>query len=139
MFGSERASSFTKKLAELQGMIRKMVLQSLDVAEYHEEQMQSTWHLLRFSEYGAPGEETRKVGQMAHRDANLLTAVCQLNGVDGLEVETRDGQWLQATPSSPASFFIIAGESFWVRSLCHSNFSLDSNNTVLPRTPFCLC
>ncbi|URE05485.1 2OG-Fe(II) oxygenase superfamily [Musa troglodytarum] len=112
----EMASSFAKKLAELQGMIRKMVLQSLGVAEYHEEQMQSTWHLLRFSEYGAPGDETRKVGQMAHRDANLLTAVCQLNGVDGLEVETREGQWIQATPSSPTSFFIIAGESFWAWS-----------------------
>ncbi|RRT58178.1 hypothetical protein BHE74_00005985 [Ensete ventricosum] len=70
------------------------------------EQMQSTCSLLRFTEYGAAGEweeEKRKLAHMAHQDKNMLSIVCQLNEVDGLQVEAMDGEWLLAAPRSVAS------------------------------------
>ncbi|CAL9754520.1 unnamed protein product [Musa acuminata subsp. burmannicoides] len=111
----EKARSFTKQVAELEEMVRRMVLESLGVAKYAEEQMQSTYYLLRFTEYGAAGEweeEKRKLAHMAHRDTNMLSIVCQLNEVDGLQVEAMDGEWHLAAPRSVASFFVIAGETF---------------------------
>ncbi|URD99656.1 2OG-Fe(II) oxygenase superfamily [Musa troglodytarum] len=95
-----------------------MVLESLGVAEHHEELSASTWYLLRFSKYGAVGDceeedgERKKAGYMAHRDVNTLAIVCQLNGVDGLEVDSGDGEWIPAKPGSPTSYFVIAGDAF---------------------------
>ncbi|CAD5175161.1 unnamed protein product [Musa acuminata subsp. malaccensis] len=115
----EKAYTFSKKLGELEEMVRRMVLESLGVTEYHEEQSASIWYLLRFSKYGAVGDgeqeeegERKKAGYMAHRDVNTLGIVCQLNGVDGLEVDSGDGQWIPAKPSSPTSYFVIAGDTF---------------------------
>ncbi|CAL9164146.1 unnamed protein product [Musa hybrid cultivar] len=102
------------------GELEEMVLESLGVTEYHEEQSASLWYLVRFSKYGAVGDgeeedgERKKAGYMAHWDVNTLGIVCQLNGVDGLEVDSGDEQWIPAKPSSPTSYFVIAGDTFRV-------------------------
>ncbi|WOL03332.1 putative 2-oxoglutarate-dependent dioxygenase AOP1 [Canna indica] len=111
----EKVKLFTEKMVELLETVRRMVMESLGVAEYFEEQVRATYYQLRFTEYGEASEwaeEKRTLAQMAHRDTNTLTVVCQLNEVNGLQVEAKDGEWVLAAPRSPASFFVIAGEAF---------------------------
>ncbi|WOK98631.1 putative 2-oxoglutarate-dependent dioxygenase AOP1 [Canna indica] len=112
----ETAYSYSKKLAELEQMVRRMVLESLGVTKYLQEQLENTWYLLRLSKYGEEkGEdeegETKKAEYVPHRDTNTLGIICQLNGVDGLEVETGDGEWIISKPSTPTSLFVVAGDS----------------------------
>ncbi|XP_008792974.2 probable 2-oxoglutarate-dependent dioxygenase AOP1 [Phoenix dactylifera] len=117
----ETVQSFSEQVMELEETVRRMVLESLGVEKYCVAQTESTRFLLRVSEYGAPqGEEEKKLGLVPHRDKNTLAIVCQ-NQVDGLEIETKDGEWIPATPS-PASFIVIAGDAFraWTNGRVYS-------------------
>lgn len=107
--------SFSKQLAELDEMVMRMVFESLGVEKYLKAQMESTKYLLRVSEYGTPEteEEGKKLGLIPHRDKNTTAVICQ-NMVDGLEIETKDGEWYPAAPS-PDSFVVIAGDALRVR------------------------
>lgn len=113
----ETLQSFSEQVMRLDETIRRMVLESLGVEKHYVAHAEATRFLLRFSEYGAPqgGEEEeekkkKQLGLVPHRDKNTLAIVCQ-NQVDGLEMETKDGEWITATPS-PASFIVIAGDAF---------------------------
>ncbi|RWW23970.1 hypothetical protein GW17_00011758 [Ensete ventricosum] len=112
----EMVCSFSKQVAVLDEIIRKMILESLGVEKYHKTLMESHRFLLRVSEYAAAppkqqqvSEEKQQLGLVPHRDKNTLAIVCQ-NQVDGLEMETSDGGWVVVTPS-PASFIVIAGDA----------------------------
>lgn len=114
-------------MAELEEMVRRMVWESLGVAKDRVEQSESTlYHMLRFAKYGEEkegaeekGDEVKLAGYEVHRDTNALSLVCQLNEVDGLEVEIGDDEveWVLAKPSSPASIFVLAGNAIRVSPL----------------------
>lgn len=94
-----------------------MILESLGVAKYYESQNESLWYLFRFSEYQPPSKEEKgkidkKLGYYSHQDTNTLSIIKQIQ-TDGLELKTRDGDWIVATPS-PDSFIVMAGNSFRV-------------------------
>ncbi|CAL9115679.1 unnamed protein product [Musa acuminata var. zebrina] len=114
---SEMVCSFSKQVAGLDEIVRKMILETLGAEKYHNTLMESHRFLLRVSEYPAAppkqqqaSEERQQLGLVPHRDKNTLAIVCQ-NQVDGLEMETSDGGWVVVTPS-PASFIVIAGDAF---------------------------
>lgn len=106
-----------KHLYELERIVRRMVLESLGVTKYYESQNESMWYLFRFSEYQPPSKEEKekfdkKLGYYPHQDTNTLSIIKQIQ-TDGLELKTRDGDWIIVTPS-PDSFIVMAGSSFRV-------------------------
>jgi isopenicillin N synthase-like dioxygenase len=114
--------AYAEKVAVLEAMVRRMVLESAGAtAEYIEEQAKATSFKLRLTEYVAPGTaDGRVVGLPAHRDTSFLAVLTQ-NDIDGVEVECGRGEgegegggaW--ARPALlPGSFLIFAGDTFKV-------------------------
>ncbi|KAI5337200.1 hypothetical protein L3X38_016469 [Prunus dulcis] len=112
--------SFTEKVSELDQIIRRMILESLGLEEYLDEHLNSTDYLLRVMKYKAPQTNETKLGLPAHTDKNIVTILYQ-NQVDGLEVQTKDGKWINVKPSSD-SFIALIGESLhaWTNGRLHS-------------------
>ncbi|KAI9084641.1 hypothetical protein K1719_033423 [Acacia pycnantha] len=121
---SKTIQAFSEQLSELDQIVRKMVLESLGVEKYLDEHMNSTNYLLRIMKYSAPQTEDAKLGINSHSDKNIVTTLCQLNGISGLEVETKDGKWITYQPSSPHSFVVMIGDSFlaWSNGRLYSAF-----------------
>ncbi|XP_072968427.1 probable 2-oxoglutarate-dependent dioxygenase AOP1 [Typha angustifolia] len=118
----ETALRFAEQFARLEEMVYRMVLESLGVFNYHAAQTESNWSLLRFSQYTAPNGEEKNLGYISHQDTNTLSIVCQ-NQVDGLEVQTKNGQWILVTPSQ-ASLIVMAGNAFraWTNGRVYAPF-----------------
>jgi isopenicillin N synthase-like dioxygenase len=89
-----------------------MVLESLGVEKYLDEHIESTNYLLRVMKYKGPETTDTKLGLSAHTDKNIVTILCQ-NQVDGLEVKTKDGEWINVKPS-PDTFIVMIGDSLLV-------------------------
>lgn len=108
--------SFATQLTELDQIIRKMILESLGVEKYLKEHMDSTNYVLRVTKYKDPQTSDTKLGLTPHTDKNIVTILYQ-NQVDGLEVLTKDGNWINYKPSSAHSFVVMAGDSIHVNSI----------------------
>ncbi|XP_056162118.1 2-oxoglutarate-dependent dioxygenase AOP2-like [Syzygium oleosum] len=118
----ETLNTYVMKVLELDSLVRKLVLGSLGVDKYVGSLAKSVKYNYRLMRYAAPGtEESKKPGTVSHRDANLVTILHQ-NDVNGLEVQTKDGCWIEVAPSSTSSFIVLAGESFygWSNGRLHS-------------------
>lgn len=117
----ETVHGAASRIAELEGAVRRMVMEGLGVADARSEPM---WHLFRMSEYGAPtaDERQREVRYGSHQDTNSLSVVCQ-HEVDGLEMQARDGRWILVQPS-PASLVVMAGNALraWSNDRVHAPF-----------------
>ncbi|CAN4098371.1 unnamed protein product [Withania somnifera] len=99
-----------------------MILESLGVEKYMDEHLNSTNYLLRVMKYKAPQSSETKVGLNGHSDKNIVTILHQ-NQVNGLEVLTRDGQWINVDPT-PNTFTVMIGDSLyaWVNGRLHSPY-----------------
>lgn len=91
-----------------------MILESLGVEKYLDEHMWSTNYLLRVMKYTGPQttDTNKKLGLTAHTDKNIVTILYQ-NEVDGLEVKTKNGEWINVKPT-PDSFIVMIGDSLLV-------------------------
>ncbi|XP_057452851.1 probable 2-oxoglutarate-dependent dioxygenase AOP1 [Lotus japonicus] len=117
---SKTINSFSEHVSELDQIIRKMVLESLGVERYLDEHL--TNYLLRVMKYTAPQTTDTRKCLTSHTDKNIVTILYQ-NQVEGLEVLTKDGEWLSYKPS-PESFFVVIGEALhaWSNGRLHSPF-----------------
>ncbi|KAJ0006678.1 hypothetical protein Pint_30628 [Pistacia integerrima] len=84
---SKTIVSFSEQVSELDQTIRRMILESFNLEKDRDEHMNSTNYLLR------------------------VTILYQ-NQVDGLEVQTKNGEWIQLKPS-PDSFIAMIGDSLY--------------------------
>lgn len=118
----ETIQTYSEQLSELDQTIRRMVLESLDLEKYLDEHMDSTNYLLRVMKYKGPKTTETKLGLNSHTDKNIVTILCQ-NQVDGLEVQTKNGEWINVTPS-PNSFIAMIGDSLyaWTNGRLHSPY-----------------
>ncbi|KAJ8756017.1 hypothetical protein K2173_024563 [Erythroxylum novogranatense] len=108
---SENVELFTKPVFELESLVKRIVLESLGVDKYLDELKDSAGYNLRVMRYGKPlNVDTDELGLVPHFDKNFITILHQLQG-DGLELETKDGEWIKIKPS-PGSFIVLFGESF---------------------------
>ncbi|KAL7145548.1 hypothetical protein ABFS83_07G091800 [Erythranthe nasuta] len=107
---SQTVQSFSDQLSELDKIMRTMVVESLGLGKYVDEHIDSTKYLVRVQKYDGPQTDETKLGLSSHTDKNTMTILYQ-NTVSGLEVLTKDGQWITAQPS-PDSFIVMIGESF---------------------------
>ncbi|EEF46345.1 probable 2-oxoglutarate-dependent dioxygenase AOP1 [Ricinus communis] len=114
--------SFSEPVLELDQIIRRMIVESLGVEKYLEEHMKSTYYFLRVAKYQTPQTTEKKTGLRAHTDKNTLTIFYQ-NQVDGLEIQTRNGDWIPVK-FSPNSLVILFGESLkaWTNGRLYSPF-----------------
>lgn len=114
--------AFSVELAELDAMVMRMVFESLGVEEFLKSVVDVTTYSLRLSEYGPPpkgeGEGEKLLGLIPHRDKNTTAIICQ-NKIDGLEMETKDGKWYPAAPSSD-SVIVVAGDALRVIFSIHA-------------------
>ncbi|KAF6166971.1 hypothetical protein GIB67_030664 [Kingdonia uniflora] len=101
--------SYSKQLSELDKTVRRMVLESLGLEKYLDEHINSTNYLLRVMKYKGPQTNETKLGLNSHTDKNIVTILGQ-NGVDGLEVQTKDGNWIDVKLSQN-SFVVMIGDS----------------------------
>ncbi|XP_038694945.1 probable 2-oxoglutarate-dependent dioxygenase AOP1 [Tripterygium wilfordii] len=119
---SKTIQSYSEHVSELDQMIRKMIVESLGLEKYMDEHMNSTNYLLRVMKYKGPQCSDAKLGLNSHTDKNVVTILFQ-NQVEGLEVQTKDGEWIDYKPS-PDSFIVMIGDSLhaWVNGRLHSPY-----------------
>ncbi|KAL3745049.1 hypothetical protein ACJRO7_014197 [Eucalyptus globulus] len=118
-------NTYAMRVLELDSLVKKLVLRSLGVDKYMDSLAKSVKYSLRAMRYAVPAtEESKKPETSCHRDANFVTILHQ-NHVNGLEVQTKDGRWIEVAFSSASSFVVITGESFYgwsngrIYSPCH--------------------
>lgn len=94
-------------------MILKMVFESFGTDEkWYESHMEDRTSVFRMMKYKVPPSDDSAIGLVPHTDKNTLTILCQ-NDVQGLEILTKDGQWVPMTVPSNA-LIVIAGDGIKV-------------------------
>ncbi|KAK9268480.1 hypothetical protein L1049_000231 [Liquidambar formosana] len=112
---SEIMYSYTTVVSDLEKMVKRMVFESMGVEKYYNSHVESTEYLLRFLKYEAPKtNKSTLLGLGTHTDKSYLTILHQ-NQVNGLQVQTKHGEWIQVTPTS-SSFIVMVGDLFYAWS-----------------------
>ena len=109
---SETALMFSKAVAELDHMVMKMVAKSYGIEEHYKLLHGSITYLLRFIKYLSPQDNERNLGIVPHTDKSFMSILHQKE-VKGLEIKTKDGEWIEVDPSS-SSFIVMAGDACMV-------------------------
>ncbi|OMO80571.1 Oxoglutarate/iron-dependent dioxygenase [Corchorus olitorius] len=101
-------STMMKQLEELSEMIGLMIVDSYGLGEEAAESFLKHYMLLRLMKYLAPpsGEYTNAL--IPHTDKCSSALLCE-DQIAGLEIETKDGQWVKVFPS-PGSFVFMVGD-----------------------------
>ncbi|MFS7980745.1 putative oxoglutarate/iron-dependent dioxygenase, non-hem dioxygenase domain-containing protein [Helianthus anomalus] len=118
----ESIKTYSKKLRELDEIVKKMVFESLGLEKYFGEQMKSTSYLLKVMKYRAPEPNESDIGLHTHTDTNIMTILHQ-DEIGGLEIQMKNEDWLRVT-ASPNSLIVVAGETFnvWLNGRLHVPF-----------------
>lgn len=103
-------------MAELDQKVVRMLFESYGIEKNCESYLESTTYLLRYLKYDAPNTKENSMVFPPHTDKTFTTILYQ-NRISGLEVQTRDGQWINME-FPPSSFVVMAGEA------CRVNFKL---------------
>lgn len=111
---SKNLQSFSEKLSETDKIVRTMVVESLGLEDYMDDHMDSTKYLIRVQKYDVPRTHETELGLIPHTDKSVITILFE-NEVNGLQVMTKDGEWIAAQPS-PNSIIVMVGQSFHVSS-----------------------
>ncbi|CAM8915567.1 unnamed protein product [Rhodiola kirilowii] len=130
-FFQETIFSYSNQVAELEQLVVRMMCESYGVNEYYERHKETTNYLLRVMKYRGPKENETNAGLTPHTDKSFLTVLNQ-NQVNGLEVKTKDGEWICYQPF-PSYFVVMAGDAAmaWSNGRIHSphhRVTIKSNN-----------
>ncbi|RXI04315.1 hypothetical protein DVH24_038589 [Malus domestica] len=105
----ETTDSFAQLLSELEHKVEQMLFESYGAEKQYESVASANSHLLRFLKYNKPEEADSTTLRFAsHTDKNFTTIVVQ-HDVGGLEVKTKDGDWI-SVESVPSQFVFLAGD-----------------------------
>lgn len=115
--------SFAKIAEALDKMVTKMIFESYGVEKYYDSHASSITYLLRVLKNKAPQSENPSLCLVDHTDKSFTTMLYQ-DHINGLEVKTKDGQWIKVEISSPSNFIVIAGDAFKVEYIYMTNFTL---------------
>ncbi|XP_068321836.1 deoxypodophyllotoxin synthase-like [Pyrus communis] len=111
---SETTDSFGQLLADLERTVGQMIFDSFGVGNEYESVACCNSHLLRFTKYKVPEDTNTALRFPMHTDSNLTTIVVQ-HDVGGLEVKTREGDWINIE-SVPSHFLFMAADGLQVWS-----------------------
>ena len=95
-------------------MVMRMVFESYGVEKHYQSHIDSIDPHFGLSKYSEPKENQSNVGLQAHMDKSFADILDQ-NYVKGLEVKTKDGEWIAFEPT-PSHFVFLAGEALMVRT-----------------------
>ncbi|XP_006367749.1 probable 2-oxoglutarate-dependent dioxygenase AOP1 [Solanum tuberosum] len=114
--------SYSEQLSELDQTVRRMVLESLGLEKYMDEHMNSTNFVLRLLKYNTPQSSESEIGISAHTDRSIATILYQ-NEINGLQVMTKDGQWINVEPTQD-TFTVMIGDSLhaWTNGRMHAPY-----------------
>ncbi|KAK2978843.1 hypothetical protein RJ640_030654 [Escallonia rubra] len=112
---SETIYSYSKQIAELDQMVTRMVFDNFGVEKYHKSHVEASTYILRVIKYRDPQSSETNIGCGAHADMSFTTILHQ-NQVSGLQIKTKDGEWIDVAPSTDSSFIVMAGYPFTVWS-----------------------
>ncbi|KAK9149781.1 hypothetical protein Scep_008538 [Stephania cephalantha] len=101
-------NSYAKQISEIDHAVRRMVLEMFGVEKYYDEHFESSCKVLRLMKYKAPETNEKRVGIESHTDEGIVTVIHQ-NQISGLEIQSKDGEWI-SVELSPRSFFVIIGD-----------------------------
>lgn len=108
-------------MMNLDQTVLKMVFQNYGVEKYYDSQIKSTDYVTGSSKYKESEKNENYLGLLVHTDKTFSTIIHQ-NDVNGLEIQTKDGQWILYEPSSYSSFLYLAADAFKVGTfICYLN------------------
>ncbi|KAM1787349.1 hypothetical protein ACFX11_037750 [Malus domestica] len=110
----ESADFYAKVLAELDQTVTRMVFENYGVEKYHDDHVRSMFYNLKMIRYEKPEKLDSDVGLKIHTDKNFSTIIHQ-NHINGLEINTKDDEWVLFDPP-PSSIIFIAADGFQVWS-----------------------
>ncbi|XP_073135675.1 probable 2-oxoglutarate-dependent dioxygenase AOP1 [Henckelia pumila] len=100
---------YSKIVAELDQRVMRMVSQEYGVEKSYKSLVDSTCYLLKFIKYRGPNENETNLGIVPHTDKSF-TSILHQRQVQGLEIETKEGEWVVVDPS-PSTFVVMAGDA----------------------------
>ncbi|XP_004291426.1 PREDICTED: gibberellin 20 oxidase 1-B-like isoform 1 [Fragaria vesca subsp. vesca] len=124
LYDSETMKSMSSKMMELNFTVLEMVLESLGVGKHYTSHVENTTAVMRFMKYKIPpiSNDVRdtSVGLVPHTDKSSLTILCQ-NEVQGLEILTKQGQWVQV-PVPERAVVVFVGDALkaWSNGRLHA-------------------
>ncbi|KAF8400723.1 hypothetical protein HHK36_014023 [Tetracentron sinense] len=86
---NESVHSFSKRVSELDQMVKRMVFESLGIQKYYDPLIESKNYLLRVMKHRGPEANETKFAVPTHTDKSLLSILNQ-NQVNGLEAWSND-------------------------------------------------
>ncbi|KAG6726805.1 hypothetical protein I3843_02G084700 [Carya illinoinensis] len=110
----ESADAYVKKMTELDEMVTRMVFENYGAEKYYDSHLELTSRTLSLLRYKKHQKDGNNEGIKTHTDKHFTTILHQ-NRVRGLEVKTKDGEWIGFDPS-PSSFLFLAGDALQVWS-----------------------
>lgn len=91
-----------------------MIFESYGVEKKHyDSYIGSTTYLLRLIKNRAPRGDEPNLGFVNHTDKSFTTVLHQNGYVNGLEVELKNGEWINVE-MSPSIFVVMAGDALMV-------------------------
>lgn len=109
---SATALEFSKAVAELDEVVMRMVSEIYGISNSYQTLHESTSYLLRLIKYRAPAPHETGLGIVPHTDKSFMSFIHQRQ-VKGLEIKTKDGEWIAVDPS-PSAFVVFAGDAVMV-------------------------
>ncbi|CAL1389285.1 unnamed protein product [Linum trigynum] len=102
--------AFSKVVVEIDQLAMKMLTESYRIKDsFYDEYVKSTNYVLRYFKYKAPKEDEDNMGLASHTDKSMVSVLHQ-NHVNGLQIRTKYGVWVDAD-FSPSSFIVMAGDA----------------------------
>ncbi|XP_061964368.1 probable 2-oxoglutarate-dependent dioxygenase AOP1 [Populus nigra] len=117
----ETIHSMSSKMQELNFLVMKMIYESFGIEKLYDSFLEETTSILKVMKYKVPPSDTESaIGLVAHTDKNAITILCQ-NEVQGLEVQTKNGDWAQVMVPENA-FTAIVGDTVkaWSNGRLHA-------------------
>lgn len=99
-------------MTELDQMVTKMVFENYGAEKYYDSHLELTSRTLSLLRYKEHQKNCNNDGIKTHTDKHFTTILHQ-NRVKGLEVKTKDGEWIGFDPS-PSTFLFLAGDALQV-------------------------
>ncbi|KAJ3707523.1 hypothetical protein LUZ61_011228 [Rhynchospora tenuis] len=115
-------TTYAQHARNLEQMVETMIFQFLGIEKYLNSHLESLTYGVRLANYGGLPIEETKVSLPRHVDPNLITIIRQ-NRVEGLEVCTKDEEWIRVVPS-PDTFTVMIGETMTVLTNGRYNASI---------------
>ncbi|GJY65248.1 probable 2-oxoglutarate-dependent dioxygenase AOP1 [Tanacetum coccineum] len=106
---SANVLAYNKLVAELEEMVTRMVFETYGVEKYLDAHRKMVTYLCRGMKYRPPVENETNMGFVPHTDKDFITVLHQ-NGVNGLEVKARDGEWFRVE-FEPSSYIVMSGDA----------------------------